>query len=96
MKEIHCPQIGPRPASEFIYGGAWRPMPKPDECSDTEWGRYVFHRDSVPGIRRELWYHGPSGTWLMAERDTSTDHFIRTVALADAVAEQSSRETRDA
>lgn len=88
MKLIDCPFIGRRPASEFIYGGAWRSMPEPDQCSDGDWGRYVFHRDGVPGIKRELWYHGPSGIWLVAERDTLSDSVLRTLTLADAMAEE--------
>ncbi|MEJ2632915.1 MAG: sarcosine oxidase subunit delta [Acidihalobacter sp.] len=88
MKLIDCPSIGPRPAAEFVYGGAWRPMPDPDACSDADWAHYVFHRDGAPGVRRELWYHGPSGTWLVAERDTLSDRFLRTTSLADAVAEE--------
>jgi sarcosine oxidase, subunit delta len=87
MKQIDCPYIGLRPAAEFVYGGVWRPMPAPDECDDDEWGRYVFHRDGAPGLKRELWYHGPSGTWMVAERDTLTDRFVRTVTLAAALAE---------
>ncbi|MEJ2059844.1 MAG: sarcosine oxidase subunit delta [Gammaproteobacteria bacterium] len=90
MKLIDCPFIGPRPAAEFVYGGAWRPMPDAEQCSDAEWGCYVFHRDSVPGTKRELWYHGPSGTWLVAERDTLTDRFLRTMTLGQAMAEEAS------
>lgn len=89
MKLIDCPFIGPRPASEFVYGGPWRPMPEPEGCDDEAWGRYVFHRDGAPGIKRELWYHGPSGIWLVAERDTLSDGFLRTMTLSEAVGEES-------
>jgi len=88
MKLIDCPLIGTRPASEFVYGGSWRAMPEPESCSDAEWARYVFHRDGAPGIKRELWCHLPSGTWLVAERDTLTDSFLRTMTIAAALAEE--------
>lgn len=88
MKLIDCPLIGLRPAAEFVYGGAWRSMPDPGACNDAAWAHYVFHRDGGPGIKRELWYHSPSGTWLVAERDTLRDRFLRTLSLADAVAEE--------
>ncbi len=87
MKLIDCPYIGPRPAAEFVYGGPWRPMPDPDTSSDADWGRYVFHRNGSPGIKRELWYHSPSGIWLVAERDTHSDRFVRTQLLGEAARE---------
>lgn len=87
MKLIDCPLIGPRPAAEFVYGGPWREMPDPEGCDDAAWGRYVFHRAGAPGVKRELWYHTPTGIWLVAERDTLTDVFHRTLTLAQAAAE---------
>lgn len=88
MKLIDCPLVGPRPTSEFVYGGPWRPMPDPETCSDAAWGRYVFHRDGAAGIKRELWYHTPTGIWLVAERDTLTDCFLGTRTLFDAAREE--------
>lgn len=88
MKMIDCPRIGPRPVAEFQYGGAWRPMPNPNQCGDSEWAHYVFHRDGGPGVKREFWYHVPSATWLVAERDTLRDCFLRTLSLADVLAEE--------
>jgi sarcosine oxidase subunit delta len=81
MKIIPCPLNGPRPVSEFVYGGACRPMPDPEAASDEQWADYVFNRDGAPGLKREWWYHAPSGTWLIVERDTLRDE-IRHVALA--------------
>lgn len=86
MKRIDCPHIGLRPAGEFIYGGVWRPMPEPDATSDVDWAHYVFDRDSLPAVKRELWYHVPSASWLVAERDTLNDRFLSTVSLAELVA----------
>ena len=78
MKIIHCPVNGPRPAQEFHYGGEFRRMPRPDQVSDEQWADYVFCRDGEPGLKRQWWYHLPSGTWFIAERDNRTDQFIRT------------------
>jgi len=78
MKIIHCPINGPRPAQEFHFGGELRQMPDPQSVNDQQWSDYVFHRSGEPGIKTEWWYHIPSGTWFLAERDNRTDVFLRT------------------
>ncbi|MBP61706.1 MAG: sarcosine oxidase subunit delta [Planctomycetaceae bacterium] len=78
MKLITCPINGPRPLQEFQYGGELREMPDPDQADDSGWGDYVFHRSGEPTVKREWWYHLPSGTWLVAERDNRSDEIVRT------------------
>jgi sarcosine oxidase subunit delta len=78
MKLMPCPVNGLRPVSEFVYGGEYRVMPDPDQASDVQWADYVFNRTSLPGIKREWWYHAPSGTWFIAERDVQADVVHRT------------------
>jgi sarcosine oxidase subunit delta len=78
MKIIPCPVNGPRPASEFYFGGEVRAMPDLKSATDEEWAEYVFHRSGEPGVKREWWYHVPSGTWFIAERDNRTDEIART------------------
>ncbi len=78
MKLLKCPINGTRPLSEFIFGGEWRDMPNPDTSSDLEWASYVHYRDNAPGIKKEWWYHSPSGTWFIAERNTLTDEVLAT------------------
>lgn len=86
MKLLTCPLNGPRPISEFVYGGEVRPMPDPDTCSDAEWSDYVFNRSGVAGVKREWWCHSPSGVWFLAERDTTTDTVLRTFLSSSAEA----------
>lgn len=78
MKLLKCPMNGIRPLSEFVFGGELREMPDPNTCSDKEWASYVHHRSGAPGMKKEWWYHGPSGTWFIAERNTMTDEVART------------------
>lgn len=78
MKQLRCPINGLRPIQEFSYGGDVRDMPDPDQSTDSQWADYVLNRGGEPGMKREWWYHTPSGTWLIAERDIQTDHFLRT------------------
>jgi sarcosine oxidase subunit delta len=77
MKLLTCPVNGPRPVSEFAYGGEVRTMP-PADCTDPQWADYVFHRSGIPGVKVEWWYHIASGTWFFAERDVSLDRILRT------------------
>lgn len=78
MKLLKCPVNGERPLSEFVFGGEVRDMPDPNTCSDQEWAAYVHHRNGAPGVKREWWYHAPSGTWFIAERNTMLDEVART------------------
>ncbi len=78
MKILECPVNGPRPIQEFLFGGEVREMPDPASVGDEQWAEYVFNRRGEPGIKKEWWYHLPSGTWLIAERDTVKDEVIRT------------------
>ncbi|HET6879630.1 MAG TPA: sarcosine oxidase subunit delta [Pirellulales bacterium] len=78
MKLLTCPINGPRPLSEFVFGGEVRTMPDPVTSSDDDWADYVFNRSGEPGVRREWWYHLASGTWFVAERDNLRDEFLRT------------------
>jgi sarcosine oxidase subunit delta len=72
MKILPCPELGERPLSEFVYGGAVRSAPRADS-TDQVWADHVFHRDGAPARREEWWYHRASGTWFLVERDTATD-----------------------
>ncbi|HEY5315220.1 MAG TPA: sarcosine oxidase subunit delta [Pirellulales bacterium] len=83
MKLLTCPINGPRPLSEFVYGGEVRPMPDPAAASDAQWADYVFNRRGEPGVHEEWWYHLASGTWFIAQRDNVSDQFLRTYLYAD-------------
>ena len=95
MKIIHCPINGPRPLQEFHFGGEVRTGPRTAEGtgigaaepSDEQWADYVFHRDGEPGVKREWWYHVPSGTWFIAERDNRTDEFLKTYLYGKAASD---------
>jgi sarcosine oxidase subunit delta len=53
-------------------------MPDSEAASDQEWADYVFNRSGGPGVKREWWYHLPSGTWFIAERDNCSDQILKT------------------
>lgn len=78
MKLLKCPMNGIRPISEFVFGGELREMPNPESATDQEWAAYVHNRNGAPGLKKEWWYHAPSGTWFVAERNTLTEEVLRT------------------
>ena len=78
MKILICPINGPRPISEFVYGGEHRDMPDPEKANDADWADYVFNRNGAPGVKNEWWCHAPSNTWFIAVRDTEKDQVVRT------------------
>ena len=78
MKNLTCPVNGPRPLQEFQFGGELRPMPDPSSTDDDLWADYVFNRNGEPAVKREWWYHIPSGVWFVAERDNVTDDIQKT------------------
>ena len=85
MKLLSCPFHGLRPIAEFAFGGEHRTMPDPTSCSDAEWATYIYHRKGAPGVKKEWWYHIPSGTWLIAERNTLTDEVLATYLPSEIV-----------
>ena len=84
MKLLKCPINGSRPIGEFIYGGEYREMPNPDNSTDLEWASYVHYRDNAPGLKKEWWFHSPSGTWFIAERNTLSDEVMCTYLFGKA------------
>ncbi len=75
MLLIECPWCGPRPESEFAYGGEAhiaRPA-QPQALSDAQWGEYLYFRKNEKGAHREQWCHSAGcRRWFNAERDTVT------------------------
>jgi len=82
---IDCPNIGPRNASEFRFGGEFveRPPNPEDPASDDAWTDFLYMRENKSGVQKEWWYHRPSGTWFIAERHTKTHEIVRTYLWED-------------
>lgn len=80
---IDCPCCGLRDNGEFSYlGDADVERPRGMDVSLEAMTDYVYLRDNVAGLHRELWYHGMGcRSWLVVTRDTKT-HRIDKVAFA--------------
>lgn len=84
MLTIDCPYCGPRPETEFGYGGqAHVSYPEdPYALSDQEWGEYLFYRDNPNGDFAERWVHSAGcRKWFNAVRDTRTYRIRQTYTL---------------
>jgi sarcosine oxidase subunit delta len=86
---INHPILGPRDAAEFTYLGDASLLNRPDwQAPDAaeQFYEYLYLRDNVAGIHRELWYHELGDrSWLVVTRNTLT-HEISKVELASDVA----------
>ena len=81
MLFIDCPYCGPRPETEFSYGGqAHVSYPEdPHALTDLEWAEYLFYRDNPKGEFDERWAHvAGCRKWFNAVRDTRTYEFAAT------------------
>lgn len=60
MLMIYCPHCGEfREQEEFHSAGEAhivRPL-DPDNCTDEDWGNYLFYRKNTRGLHHELWVH---------------------------------------
>ena len=76
---IRCPFCGERDLREFTYRGDAVALNRPSETDSLdEWDDYLHNRDNPAGKTRDLWFHDPCGTWLVAERDTTTHEVFET------------------
>jgi len=76
MFHIYCPHCAEyREEDEFHAKGQAhivRPL-APDNCSDAEWGNYMYFRPNPKGLRHEIWYHSAGcRKFFNMTRDTVT------------------------
>ena len=81
MLLIPCPICGPRPETEFRYGGeAHVARPElPSALDDREWVEFLYHRSNPRGLHYERWRHFYGcGRFFNCVRDTVSDEIIAT------------------
>jgi sarcosine oxidase subunit delta len=70
---VPCPNCGPRPCSEFVFGGEERAVKAPD--AEADFAR-VFLPENPAGPQRERWFHALGcRAWFTTMRDTTTNAF---------------------
>lgn len=85
MLHIYCPHCGEyREEEEFhARGQAHIARPAdPDECSDEEWGNFLYFRKNSRGLHHELWVHSAGcRKFFNLTRDTQTYEIKRVYTL---------------
>lgn len=72
---VPCGHCGPRPFTEFSFGGEWREIDAPDAESDFA---RVYLPENPEGPQRERWFHAMGcRTWTTVLRDTRTNQIER-------------------
>ena len=86
MLLIPCPHCGPRPETEFRYGGEAhiaRPA-DPDALPDPEWADYLFMRTNPKGPHAERWMHAAGcRRWFNILRHTVSHEMIGAYPMGD-------------
>ncbi|MDP9329966.1 MAG: sarcosine oxidase subunit delta [Actinomycetota bacterium] len=68
---IPCSNCGPRPYTEFTFGGELRPLEAADLAEDFA---RVYLRENAPSDQQERWFHlFGCRRWLTLHRDTLTN-----------------------
>jgi sarcosine oxidase subunit delta len=81
---LTCPHCGERDLREFSYRGDAVALDRPEpEAGIGAWDSYLHLRDNPAGTTRDLWHHGPCGTWVVVERDTVTHEIFACHAAAE-------------
>lgn len=72
--KISCPHCGPRPYTEFSFGGELRPVDAEDPEQDFT---RVFLPQNAAGPQEERWFHTMGcRRWLTITRDTTTNEVL--------------------
>lgn len=74
MQIFSCPFCGPRPETEFHFGGdVGNDRPEGfTAVPDQDWADYLHFRNNPKGPAHEVWMHLPCGELFRMTRDTVT------------------------
>lgn len=84
MLKIPCPWCGERSEVEFRCGGQSHIQRPALDCSDAEWGDYLYHRINPKGVHYERWLHQHGcGQWFNLARSTVTHDILASYRMTD-------------
>jgi sarcosine oxidase, subunit delta len=93
MLQIDCPWCGRRDEDEFHCGGQSHIQRPALDCSDADWGDYLFMRLNPKGVSLERWRHTfGCRQWFNVARDTVSHRILAVYRMTDPVPDMS--ETR--
>ena len=77
MLIVTCPICGTRNATEFHYGGEYRPRPSVTE--NEGWTDYLYMKHNRAERQIEWWFHRSGcGLWFLAERHMKSNQVVAT------------------
>ncbi|PWI33573.1 sarcosine oxidase subunit delta [Vibrio albus] len=87
MFHIYCPYCQEmREEEEFHAQGQAhiaRPV-DPDNCSDKEWGEFLYYRKNPKGLHEEMWYHSAGcRKFFNVTRNTATYEIKRVYKMGE-------------
>lgn len=86
MLQIDCPWCGRRDEDEFHCGGQSHIQRPALDCSDAEWGDYLFARINPKGVSLERWRHTfGCRQWFNVARDTVSHRILAVYGMTDPV-----------
>lgn len=87
MLMFHCPYCGePRDEQEFSYAGEALIKRPALDCTDEEWGDYLFYRKNVKGIHTEQWQHSAGCRKLFVMERSTIDNTIHAIKTFEEIA----------
>ncbi|NEY89503.1 sarcosine oxidase subunit delta [Tabrizicola oligotrophica] len=81
MQLFPCPFCGPRPETEFHFGGDAGNTRPDAAASDSDWTNYLFFKHNRKGPTREIWMHLTCREVFLMARDTVSHEVSATEAL---------------
>lgn len=81
MQLFTCPFCGPRPETEFHFGGDAGNIRPDAAATDRAWTDYLFFKHNRKGPTREIWMHLACREVFLMARDTVTHEVSETEAL---------------
>lgn len=85
MQLFTCPFCGPRPETEFHFGGDAGNLRPSGDISAVVWSNYLYFRNNSRGITREIWMHLACREVFLMERDTVSHEVVMTETLLPEV-----------
>ena len=86
MLLIPCPHCGPRPETEFRYGGEAHiaRAGRPSDLDDHAWADFLYLRNNPKGLHHERWRHiHGCGRFFNCVRDTVSDRIFATYKVGE-------------
>ena len=84
---IHCPYCDEHREEEEFHASGQAHLARPanpDDCTDTEWGEFLYFRKNPRGVHLELWQHSAGcRKFFNVARNTVTYEILETYKVGE-------------